>query len=163
MDSKEFSIWVSLLALAISCLNFWLSRRWALENDFRASVREIAMTADQILLERDLTKKKGDRLRGALRDLATFSGHIGNSSRFDVAMESVERRVTMAEELASKARAFQEPDRMLDRSDPDTVNMLRVAFIAEMGRVRAIREELDDEYVGIEKQNAEYRQQVLKR
>ena len=162
MDFRDFSVWISFLALAVSCLNLWLSRRWAVENEFRVAAREIALTSDQILLEVDMTKKLGERLKGAYSTLAIFAGHGGHSSRMSLALEPVDTKVKVAEAAAPKARAFQEPHRKLDRNEPDTVDLLRVAFIGELGTVRSIRQELADEYAGVEKQNAEFRQRALK-
>ena len=126
----------------------------------RISLKQLSLTAHQVIVEAERVKWLSQKLKYAYRDLAAFSGNSG-SSRLQLALQEVESKEKMAVAISEKAQPFVEINTTLLSGTLDEITGREVKISQCLVQLQAIREKLEIELSEIQAQNTTYREVTL--
>ncbi|MFH7042047.1 hypothetical protein ABT392_06965 [Paucibacter sp. JuS9] len=119
-------------------------------------MRELAATANTVVVEESRIKARAIGLRQEYRSLAILSGGSGGS-RQQLFLDAIDEKERQAVERADDARKFIDGARSLRESTAEDIDRVQHRLANSLEVVRAMREDLDREMLAVEGQSAERR------
>jgi hypothetical protein len=129
--------------------------------EHRAALRQIGITATEILIEVERFASRGSGLKIAYRTLSTYAGQAGGS-RQSLYDKAVDEKLKYVAELSEHAKLFANNAGKLDNSPPEETDRVQVRLSSALTEIRALREDIERELAGVEGQSATYRDKVIK-
>lgn len=129
--------------------------------EHRAALRQIGITATEILIEVERFASRGSDLKIAYRTLSTFAGQAGGS-RQSIYDKAVDEKLKYVAELSEHAKLFANNAGKLDNAPPKETDRVQVRLSSALTEIRALREDIERELAGVEGQSATYRDKVIK-
>lgn len=126
----------------------------------RAALRQLSITAGEVLVEAERTNARGVDLKNAYQTLFTFAGQSGGS-RLGMYMGEVDKKLKNVEDLSQKAQPFVSDLESLMNEPSQEINSREIVITQTLTKVRGIREDLEREYSSIEAQNKTYHDKVI--
>lgn len=136
------------------------AREAAKVSEKRAALRQLTVTANEVLVEARRAESRCAELRLAYRTLATFSGNTGGS-RESLYLAEVDKKLTEVAKLSEYAKPFAPGQDGLMNGPTDEIGSRETKIAKVLTQVRAIREDLEREHASIEGQCATYRELVI--
>lgn len=126
----------------------------------QAALRQMSVTASEVLVEAERANTRGVDLKNAYQTLSAFAGQSGGS-RLGLYIDKVDKKLKDTEELSQKARPFISGVEDLINGPLLEMNSREIAMTQALTKIRAIREDLEREHASIEAQNKTYRDKVI--
>lgn len=130
----------------------------ALSSASRAALREIALTATEIVVEGKRLDDRAKQLKVAYRSLFTMAGRSGRGGQFDAA---IDEKVQRASELSTHAKLFVEPVEKLRGAPSEEYDRITVRLTSALAEIRALREDLEQSLSHVEEQITPLRERAL--
>lgn len=129
--------------------------------EHRAALRQIGISATEVLIEVERFESRGKDLKTAYRTLSSFAGQSGGSRQklYDAV---VDEKLKHASKLGDYARLFTTAAARLDGTPPEETDRVQVRLTNALTEIRALREDLERELSGVEGQSATYRDRAIK-
>lgn len=138
----------------------WVVQQAAATAEHRAALRQIGVTATEVLIEAERISSRGGDLKIAYRSLFVLAGQIGGS-REALYDAKVNEKLNRASELSEYAKLFAGNTRKLDNAPPEETDRVHVHLSNAFTEIRALREDIEREIAGIEGQSATYRDKAI--
>ena len=129
--------------------------------EHRAALRQIGITATEVLIEAERITSRSNDLKLAYRTLFVFAGASGGS-RQNLYDSAVDEKLKHASELSDYAKLFVAAYGKLDNAPPEETDRVQVRLSNTLTEIRALREDLERELSGVEGQSATYRDKAIK-
>lgn len=124
----------------------------------RAALREIALTATEIVGEGSRLNDRARQLKVAYRALFTTGGRSGRGDQFDAAIDG---KIQRASELSAHAKLFIEPVNKLRCTPPEEHDRVIVLLTSAVAEIRALRADIEQSLTHVEEQIAPLRERAL--
>lgn len=128
--------------------------------EHRAALRQIGVTATEILIETGRITARANALKSAYRSLAILAGQYGGS-RQQLWESAIDEKLKHASELSKYAKSFASTSGKLDHAPPEETDRVQVRLTNTLSETRALREDLERELFGVEGQSAAYRDKAI--
>lgn len=128
--------------------------------ELRAALRQIGVTATEVLIEAERIASRGDDLKIAYRSLFIFAGQVGGS-REALYDSAVDEKMKHATELSEYSKLFASNTGKLDSAPPEEIDRIQVRLSSILTEIRALREDIEREISGVEGQSATYRDKAI--
>lgn len=129
--------------------------------EHRAALRQIGITATEVLIEAERIVSRGNDLKLAYQTLFAFAGRAG-SSRQTLYDSAIDEKLQHASKLSDYAKLFTTAAGKLDSAPPEETDRVQVRLSNTLTEIRALREDLERELSGVEGQSATYRDKAIK-
>jgi hypothetical protein len=126
----------------------------------RAALRQLSITASEILVETERANRRGVDLKNAYRTLFSFAGQSGGS-RLGLYIGEVDNKLKEVETLSQEAQPFASGLESLMNGPLQEINAREITMTQALTKVRGTREDLEREHASIEAQNKTYRDKVI--
>lgn len=136
------------------------ARETALTSEKRAVLRQLTVTANEVLVEARRAESRGAELRLAYRTLFIFGGSSGGSSEA-LYLAEVDKKLAELGELSENAKPFAFGQDSLMNGPIDEIESRETKLAQVLTRVRAIREDLEREHASVEGQCTIYREKAI--
>lgn len=137
-----------------------VAQQAAADSERRASLRQIATTASEVLIEAQRVESRGHDLKSAYRSLFVIAGS-GGGSRQALYDTAVDEKLKEAQGLADSAKVFSSSPRSLEDAPPDEIDRVQLKLSTALTKVRALREDIEREFTSAEGQSAAFRDKAL--
>jgi len=137
------------------------AREAAQTSEKRAALRQLTMTASEVLVEARRAESRGAELKLAYRTLFTFGGSSGGS-REGLYLADVDKKLLEVAKLTEYAKPFGSGQNGLMNGPLDEINSRETKLAQVLTQVRAIREDLEREHASVEGQCTTYREKAIR-
>jgi dsDNA-specific endonuclease/ATPase MutS2 len=127
----------------------------------RAALRQLALAANEVLVEARRAESRAAELKLAYRTLFTFGGSSGGS-REVLYLAEVDKRLAEIAKLSEAAKPFTSGQEGLINGPLEEIGGRETKVTQTLTQVRAIREDLEREHASVEGQCATYRELALR-
>jgi hypothetical protein len=127
----------------------------------RTVLRQVAITANDVLVEVERVESRSLVLKQGYRSLFTFGGSSGGS-REALYLKAVDEKVASVQALASIAKPFVSGGSDLANATLEEINENEIKLTQALSQVRATREDLEREHASVEGQCATYRENAIR-
>lgn len=127
----------------------------------RAALRELAVTASEVLIEARRAESRGGELKLSYRTLFTFGGSSGGS-RESLHLAEVDKKIAEVTKLSEYAKPFASGPDSLMNGPLDEISNREMKIAQVLTQVRAIREDLEREHTSVEGQCTTYREKAIR-
>jgi replicative DNA helicase len=127
----------------------------------RAALRQLIVTANEVVVEARRADSRGAELKLAYRTLFTFGGSSGGSRETKYLAE-VEKKLGEITTLSKIAKPFASDQDDLMNGLVDEISGREASIAQVLTQVRAIREDLEREHASVEGQNTTYREKAIR-
>lgn len=136
-------------------------REAAQTSEKRAALRQLTVTASEVLVEARRAESRAAELKLAYRTLFIFSGSSG-SSRERVYLAEVDKKLAEVTKFSESAKPFASGQDSLMNGPVDEISSRETKVAELLTQVRAIREDLEREHASVEGQCAMYRETAIR-
>ena len=126
----------------------------------RSALRQLTVTANEILVEGRRAKSRCADLKLAYRALSVFAGASGGSAERQCLAE-VEKRIEEVTKLSEYAKPFASDQDSLMNGSLDEIISRETKMAQVLTQVRSIREDVEREHASVEGQCATYREKAI--
>lgn len=126
----------------------------------RAALRQLSVTASEVLVEAGRASSRGAELKSAYQTLSTFANASGGS-RLGMRLDEVDKKLIEVENMSQRAKPFASGQDSLMNGPVDEINSREITMSQVLTMVRARREDLEREHASVEAQNKIYREQAI--
>jgi hypothetical protein len=126
-----------------------------------AAVRQLTVTANEVLVEARRVESRGAELKLSYRTLSTFVGSSGGS-RESLPLAEVEIKLAEVTTLSERAKAFTSDQEGLLNGPLEEISVREITMAQILTQVRAIREDLEREHGFVEGQCTAYREKAIR-
>ncbi len=123
----------------------------AFDAERRAGLRQIGQIASELLLEGRRVESRANETKLAYQTLFAFSGSTGGS-RQKLYISQVDEKLKGAEKRIEYAKLFAPEPAKLKTIPLDEIDRVQTNVLATLTEVRALREDFEREYAGVEAQ-----------
>lgn len=127
----------------------------------RAALRQLTVTANEVLVEARRVESRGAELKLSYRTLFTFAGSSGGS-RESSHLAEVERKLAEVTTLSERAKPFPTEQEGLLNGPLEEISVRETAMAQILTQFRAIREDLERERGSVEGQCTTYREKAIR-
>jgi len=126
----------------------------------RAALRQLSVTASEVLVEAGRASSRGAELKSAYQILFTFANRSGGS-HLGMYIDEVDKKLIEVENMSQRAKPFASGQDSLMNGPVDEINSREITMSQVLTMVRARREDLEREHASVEAQNKIYREQAI--
>lgn len=136
------------------------AREDAQVSEKRTALRQLTVTANEVLVEARRTESRGAELKLAYRTLAAFSGN-SSGSREGLYLVETDKKLAEVTKLSEYAKPFAPGQDGLMNGPVDEIGSRETKMAQVLTQVRAIREDLEREHASVEGQCTTYREKAI--
>jgi hypothetical protein len=114
----------------------------------RAALRQLTVTANEVLIEARRAESRGAELKLSYRTLSTLGGSSGGS-REGLYLAEVERKLAEITTLSERAKPFAFDQEGLLNGPLDEISVRETKIVQALTQVRALREDLEREHASV--------------
>lgn len=131
------------------------------KSEKRTALRQLALTANEVLVEARRAELRAAELKSAYRTLFTFGGSSGGS-REGLYLAKVDKELGEITKFSEIAKPFISGQEGLMNGPLEEISGRETKLAQTLTQVRAIREDLEREHASVEGQCATYREIALR-
>lgn len=137
-----------------------LAQKAAAEAERRSDLRQLCITAGEVLVEFRRVESRAVDAKQAYTTLFTFSGNSSGSRR-NIYISAIEEKSKTATQLQNHAQLFISPPKNLGTAPLDEIDRIQTKLSNSLTEMRALRQDLEREHASVESQNAVYQEKVI--
>jgi hypothetical protein len=138
------------------------AREAAQVSEKRAALRQLTLTAAEVLVEEQRVDARAADLKSSYRDLFTFAGQSAGGKREGMLLSEIEKKITEVTKLSNYAKPFTSESSALRNGPLEEINIREIKLAQKLTQVRAIREDLEREQASVEGQCTTFRERALR-
>lgn len=127
----------------------------------RAALRQLMVTASEVLVEARRAESRAAQLKLSYRTLFVFGGSSGGS-RENLYISEIDKKLAELTNLSESAKPFVSDQDVLINGPLDEISSREMKIAQTLIQARAIREDLEREQASIEAQCMMYRDKVIR-
>jgi hypothetical protein len=127
----------------------------------QAAVRQLMLTANEVLVEARRVESRGGQLKLDYRTLFSFGGS-GGSSREAMYLGEVDKKLHEVTQLADYAKPFVTNNPSLVNGPIEEISSREIRLAQTLNQVLAVREDLELEQASVDGQNTTYREIAIR-
>lgn len=138
-----------------------VAQQAAKDTEHSASLRQIAVTASEVIIEAQRVDSRGGDLKRAYRTLFAFAGANSNSrlERYDVA---IDEKIKIAANIKHHAKLFTSWPGSLEKAPSEEFDRVQILLSTNLNELGALREGIEREFSSVEGQSSTYRDKVIR-
>lgn len=137
------------------------AREAAQTSEKRAALRQLTVTANEVLVEARRAESRGAELKLAYHTLFTFGGSSGGSQE-GLCLAEVDKELREVTELSEYAKPFASVQDGLMNGPLDEISSREAKIAQVLTQVGAIREDLERKHASVEGQCTTYREKAIR-
>lgn len=127
----------------------------------RAALRQLTITAHEIIVEAKRAEARATELKGSYRSLFALSGSSGGS-REGLYLAEVDKKLQEAARLLTLAEPFSSVNKELANGPIEEIEARDTTLTQALIQARAIREDFERQHSSVESQCAPYREKAIR-
>jgi hypothetical protein len=136
------------------------AREAAQVSEKRSALRQLTVTANEVLVEVWRVESRAAELKLSYRTLSTFEGSFGGS-RETLYLGEVDRKVATIVNVSEAAKPFASGQDHLMNGPVEEIAAREIKISQLLTEARAIREDLEREHASVQVQCATYREKAI--
>ena len=126
----------------------------------RSALRQLMVTASEVLVEGRRAESRGAELKLAYRTLSIFAGAFGGSAEREC-LANTDKKLDEVTRLSEYAKPFTCDQAQLMNGPLDEIISRETKMAQVLAQVRAMREDLEREHASVEGQCTTYREKTI--